>query len=87
MPEEQAVAALATLDRTEMEGRRTLGEVQAAPTVLLWETLHRLHRLHPVRVLDVDAEPETPPSRLDVLRDEGRAGPRRRVGLRDSDGR
>src|SRR4051795_11611236 len=59
MPEEQAVAALATLDRTEMEDRRTLGEARAAPAVPLWETLHRLHQ---VRVLDLDAEPETAPS-------------------------
>jgi len=84
MPEEQAVAALATLDRTEMEDRRTLGEARAAPAVPLWETLHRLHQ---VRVLDLDAEPETAPSRLDVLRDEAGRALDAVSGLRGSDGR
>ena len=39
----------------------------AAPTVELWNTLNRLHR---VLVLDCDADPKIAPSRLDVLRDE-----------------
>jgi hypothetical protein len=38
-----------------------------APTVYLWATVNRMHRL---RVLDADAEPDLAPSRLDVLRDE-----------------
>jgi hypothetical protein len=38
-----------------------------APTVDLWATVNRMHRL---RVLDADAEPDLAPSRLDVLRDE-----------------
>ena len=52
--------------------------------VLLWETLHRLRR---VRVVDVDAEPETAPSRLDMLRDGGGRLLDAVSGLRDSDGR
>ena len=39
----------------------------AAPAVELWDTLNRLHRF---RVLDGDADPDTAPSRLDMLRDE-----------------
>jgi hypothetical protein len=39
----------------------------AAPTVALWDTLNRLHR---VRVLDSESDPDTAPSRLEVLRDE-----------------
>lgn len=39
----------------------------AAPTVELWDSLHRLHR---VLVLDCDSDPDIAPSRLDVLRDE-----------------
>jgi hypothetical protein len=39
----------------------------AAPAVELWDTLNRLHR---DRVLDYDADPDTAPSRLEVLRDE-----------------
>jgi hypothetical protein len=39
----------------------------AAPTVALWDTLNRLHR---VRVLDCESDPDTAPSRLDVLRNE-----------------
>jgi hypothetical protein len=91
MPEQQAVtAALDALDRTELQGRRTLAEAQAevtwdvsagrfptwsalealavaAPTVGLWDTLNRLHR---DLVLDCGADPDTAPSRLDLLRDE-----------------
>jgi hypothetical protein len=43
--------------------------------------------LHQVRLLDVDAEPETAPSRLDVLRDEAARLLDVVSGLRDSDGR
>ena len=39
----------------------------AAPTVELWDSLHRLHR---VLVLDCDSDPDIAPSRLDVPRDE-----------------
>ena len=43
------------------------GLAAAAPTVELWDTVNRLHR---IRVLDCNADPDTAPSRLDVLRDE-----------------